>query len=94
MSFSEIVCSASITVNPPTETVRVLVTLRRFLRAHAVVPELPVALALRGTGAIWLETASGAGPEPARAQLETLLKSAVGFGGFYGAIVLESTDAQ
>ena len=41
--------------------------LRRFLRAHAVVPELPVALSLRGTAAIWLEAAPGAGPEPARA---------------------------
>ena len=47
--------------------------LRRFLRAHAVVPDLPVALSLRGTGAIWLEAAPGAGPEPARALARALV---------------------
>jgi S-DNA-T family DNA segregation ATPase FtsK/SpoIIIE len=47
--------------------------LRRFLRAHAVVPDLPVALELRGTGAIWLEAAPGAGPEPARALARALV---------------------
>ena len=47
--------------------------LRRFLRAHAVVPDLPVALSLRGTGAIWLEAAPGAEPEPARALARALV---------------------
>ena len=47
--------------------------LRRFLRAHAAVPDLPVAVSLRGTGAIWLETAPGAGPEPARALARALV---------------------
>ena len=47
--------------------------LRRFLRVHGIVPELPVAVALRGTGAVWLETAAGAGPEPARALARALV---------------------
>ena len=47
--------------------------LRRFLRAHAVVPELPVALSLHGTAAIWLEAAPGAGPEHARALARALV---------------------
>ena len=47
--------------------------LRRFLRAHAMVPELPVALSLHGTAAIWLEAAPGAGPEPARALARALV---------------------
>ncbi len=47
--------------------------LRRFLRAHAIVPELPVALSLHGTAAIWLEAAPGAGPEHARALARALV---------------------
>ena len=47
--------------------------LRRFLRAHAVVPDLPVALSLHGTAAIWLEAAPGAGPEHARALARALV---------------------
>src|SRR4029078_264465 len=47
--------------------------LRRFLRVHGIVPELPVAVALRGTGAVSLETAAGAGPEPARALARALV---------------------
>ncbi|WP_232663789.1 type VII secretion protein EccCa [Pseudonocardia sp. TRM90224] len=35
--------------------------LRRFLLGHSVVPELPVALSLRSTSAVWLEPAEGAG---------------------------------
>jgi ESX secretion system protein EccC len=47
--------------------------LRRFLRAYATVPELPVALSLHGTAAIWLEAAPGAGPEHARALARALV---------------------
>ena len=47
--------------------------LRRFLRAHAVVPELPVALSLRGTSAIWLEPAPGVEPGPVRALARALV---------------------
>ena len=38
--------------------------LRRFLRGHAVVAELPVALSLRTSATVWLEPA--AGPRPGR----------------------------
>jgi DNA segregation ATPase FtsK/SpoIIIE, S-DNA-T family len=41
--------------------------LRRFLLSHAVVPDLPVALSLRATGAVWLEPAGGAGLDRVRA---------------------------
>ena len=39
--------------------------LRRFLRAHAVVPDLPVALSLRASSTVWLEPAD---PAPAGAR--------------------------
>ena len=69
---------ATTLVAPPTGPVEGLepvtaLALRRFLRAHAVVPALPVALTLRGTGAIWLEAAPGTGPEPARALARALV---------------------
>ena len=69
---------ATTLVAPPTGPVEGLepvtaLALRRFLRAHAVVPALPVALSLRGTGAIWLEAAPGTGPEPARALARALV---------------------
>lgn len=41
--------------------------LRRFLLAHAVVPDLPVALSLRASGVVWLEPAGGAGMDRVRA---------------------------
>jgi S-DNA-T family DNA segregation ATPase FtsK/SpoIIIE len=47
--------------------------LRRFLRAHAVVPDLPVALSLRGSATIWLEPEPGCGPGPARALARALV---------------------
>ncbi len=47
--------------------------LRRFLRAHTAVPELPVALSLRGTSAIWLEPAPGVEPGPVRALARALV---------------------
>jgi DNA segregation ATPase FtsK/SpoIIIE, S-DNA-T family len=41
--------------------------LRRFLLAHAVVPDLPIALSLRASGMVWLEPAGGAGLDRVRA---------------------------
>ncbi|WP_219418452.1 type VII secretion protein EccCa [Pseudonocardia nigra] len=42
--------------------------LRRFLLGHAVVPDLPVALSLRASPTVWLEsTDPAAGPAPVRA---------------------------
>jgi S-DNA-T family DNA segregation ATPase FtsK/SpoIIIE len=47
--------------------------LRRFLRGHAVVPDLPVALSLRSSSTVWLEPEPGAGPGPARALARALV---------------------
>ena len=47
--------------------------LRRFLRSHAAVPDLPVALALRSSSTVWLEPEPGGGPEEARALTRALL---------------------
>ena len=47
--------------------------LRRFLRGHAAVPALPVALALRSSSTVWLEPEAGAAPEPARALARALV---------------------
>ena len=47
--------------------------LRRFLRGHSVVADLPVALSLRGSSAVWLEPAGGVGPEAARALARALV---------------------
>ena len=47
--------------------------LRRFLRGHAVVADLPVALSLRGSSAVWLEPEPGVDTEAARALARALL---------------------
>ncbi|MDF3049185.1 MAG: cell division protein FtsK/SpoIIIE [Pseudonocardia sp.] len=47
--------------------------LRRFLRRHAAVADLPVAVALRGTSTIWLEPEPGGGPGPPRALARALV---------------------
>ncbi len=48
------------------------VALRRFLRGHAVVPALPMALSLRASGTVWLEP-DGAGRPAARALARALV---------------------
>ncbi len=47
--------------------------LRRFIRSHAAVADLPVAVALRGTSTIWLEPEPGGGPGPPRALARALV---------------------
>ena len=47
--------------------------LRRFLRAHAVVPDLPVAVSLRASSTVWLEPEAGADPGAARALARALV---------------------
>jgi S-DNA-T family DNA segregation ATPase FtsK/SpoIIIE len=47
--------------------------LRRFLRGHGVVADLPVALSLRSTSTVWLEPAPGADPDTARALARALV---------------------
>ncbi len=47
--------------------------LRRFLRGHAVVADLPVALSLRSSSAVWLEPEPGADPAAARALARALV---------------------
>ncbi len=48
--------------------------LRRFLTGHAVVPELPVALALRGSTTVWLEPPAGSADlGPARALARSMV---------------------
>jgi S-DNA-T family DNA segregation ATPase FtsK/SpoIIIE len=47
--------------------------LRRFLRGHAAVPDLPVAVSVRGTSTVWLESEPGSGPGPPRALARALV---------------------
>jgi S-DNA-T family DNA segregation ATPase FtsK/SpoIIIE len=59
----------------PVDTVEPVsaLALRRFLRGHSVVADLPVALSLRGSSTVWLEPAPGAGPGAARALARALV---------------------
>jgi DNA segregation ATPase FtsK/SpoIIIE, S-DNA-T family len=68
--------------------------LRRFLRGHAAVPDLPVALSLRSTSTVWLEPEPGAGPEPARALARALVAQYVLWHGPANALLAVVAPAQ